>query len=85
MDRNKSTSVNKLIGSPVVIAQICALVYMSIYGVIVTTKTFDNFYIQVFYGSGIVYTLIWALISMYKVLFTEPGNVTPALVEKLKK
>ena len=32
----------KLIGSPLVLAQLSVFIYMSVYGVVVTFKAFDN-------------------------------------------
>ena len=36
------------------------------------------------YIIGMIYTLVLALVAMIRVFTTEPGNVTPALIEKLK-
>lgn len=73
-----------LIGSPLVLVQIALLIYMAIFGIKACFQVFGSSLVQWTYSFGILYTLVFALVSLIRVFITEPGKVSPALVEKLK-
>ena len=81
-------SVKKLkalvIGSPLVAIQLAVFIYMTIFSVQACFQVFENVYVQWFYAVGIVYNLMMLVVSLVKTFLTEPGNVTAALIEKLK-
>ena len=70
--------------SPLVVMQLALFVYMGIVGIDVTFRAFDNDMIVYSYSIGIIYTLLLAVVSIFKTFGTDPGNVSAALIEKLK-
>ena len=57
---------------------------MTFFGVKACFQVFDWWLMQWSYALGIIYTQLMLLVSLVKTFTTEPGNVTSALVEKLK-
>ena len=70
--------------SPIIILQLALFVYMSIVGIDVTFTAFDNDMVVYSYAIGIIYTLLLAVVSIFKTFGTDPGHVSAALIEKLK-
>ncbi len=73
-----------LLGSPFVFLQIALFIYMAIFGIRAIFQVIDAPFLQWCYTLSILYTLVLALVSLIRVFITEPGKVTPALIEQLK-
>ena len=78
------TIKSMLIGSPMVVIQLALFIYMTVYGIQATFRVFSSPFLQWSYAIYIVYVLVLAVTALLKTYMTEPGNVTAALIEKLK-
>ena len=72
------------IRSPVVAIQLAIYLYMTWFGIRAIFQIFSNKYIEWIYTVGLIYNLGLTLASLIKTVNTEPGYVSPELVEKLK-
>ena len=73
-----------VIKSPIVAIQLVIYFYMTWFGIRAIFQIFGNKYIEWIYTIGLIYSLGLTIAALFKTINTEPGYVTPELVEKLK-
>ena len=73
-----------MIGSPLIVLQLALYGYMTYYGLQATFRVFSSPLGKWTYALLIVCDLILAISALMKTYMLEPGNVSTALVEKLK-
>lgn len=57
---------------------------MAVFSLEAVWQAFESNITKWFYSSAIIYNSIFAITAMFKTFMTEPGKVTPALLDKLK-
>ena len=73
-----------VMGSPLVLIQTALFIYMSIFCIKAIFRVFETPFVQWSYSMYLLWTLLLCFVSLVRTFITEPGKVTPALVEKLK-
>jgi len=74
-----------LIGSPALVIQIVVIVLILFYSIRHAYIEFaDQSYLATLWSISTVLNFLTAIVSMVQVFLTEPGQVTPALIDKIK-